>query len=108
MGNRCGKMPAKVRSLHGKMLACMCPNILNCHGHVLAKQAHKLSRENGWTNMFLFHPEDKSKSIDGGHIVFFKGEKCPLSNCYFTDKHPFIVPYGEGDLRSNVTFRFGA
>ena len=89
------------------MLACMCPNILNCHGHVLAKQAHKLSRGNGWTNMYLFHPEDKSKSIDGGHIVFFKGEKCPLSNCYFMDQHLLIIPYGAGDLRHNVTFRFG-
>ena len=107
LGNGCRKMPAKVSSLHGKMLACMCPNILNWHGHVLTKQAHELSGGNCWTNIYLFHPEDKSKSIDGGHIVFFKGEKCVLSNCYFTDKHPLIISYGEGDLRHNVTFRLG-
>ena len=108
LDNRCWKMTAKVHSLHGKMLACMCPNILQCHGHVLDKQACEINRGNGWTNMYLFHPQDKLESIDGGHIVFFKGEKCHLSNCYFTNAHSLIILYSEGDLRHNVTFRFGA
>ena len=38
---------------------------------------------------------------------FYKGEKCPLSNCYFTDDHPLILPYGEGDLRHDVRFKYG-
>ena len=108
LGNRGEKMTAKVCALHGKMLACMCPNILNCHWHALAKHAHEVNSGKDWKNVYLFTADDKLLSIDGGHVIFFKGEKCPLSNCYFTDSHSLLVPYGEGEFRCDVKFKFGA
>ena len=38
-----------------------------------------------YKNLFRASPEDESLSIDGGDVVFFKGEKCPLSNYYYCD-----------------------
>ena len=68
----------------GKMLACICPDVASCHGHILAWMVHD-KQPNEYKNLFHALPEDKSLSIDGGDVVFFKGEKCPLSNYYYCD-----------------------
>ena len=54
-----------------------------------------------YENLFHALPEDESLSIDGGDVVFFKGEKCPLSNYYYSDDkcHPitFCVVVDDDD-----------
>ena len=89
------KVFAMLRQLHGKTLGCMCPNIRNCHGHLLAKL---VQGEAKLTNVF----DEASLSIEMGPIVFFKGEKCPLSNCYFNTAHPIMVSHEE-----DFVFPFG-
>ena len=70
--------------VHGKMLACICPDVTSCHGHILVRMVHD-KQPDGYENLFRALPEDESLSIDGGDVVFFKGEKCPLSNYYYCD-----------------------
>ena len=65
------------------MLACICPNVASCHGHVLARMVHDKQPE--YENLFHASPEDESLSIDEGDVFFLKGEKCPLSNYYYCD-----------------------
>ena len=66
-----------------KILACICPDVASCHGHVLARMVH--NKQAKYENLFRALPEDESLSIDGGDVVFFKGEKCPMSNYYYCD-----------------------
>ena len=76
-------MLGKVRLLRGKMLGCICPNIRHCHGHLLAKL---VQGEDKLTNVF----DKASLSIDMDQAVYFKGEKCPFSNCYYDTTHPIV------------------
>ena len=53
-----------------------------------------------YENLFHALPEDESLSIDGGDVVFFKGEKCPLSNYYYCDdccQMDFCAVVGDDD-----------
>ena len=52
-----------------------------------------------YKNLFCASPEDKSLSIDGGDVVFLKGEKCSLSNYYYCDDCPmeFCAVAGDDD-----------
>ena len=62
--------------------------ITTCHNHVLVPMAH---------DPLLREVADNSLSIDGGDVVFFKGERCPLSNCYYNVQHPILIEWDEGD-----------
>ena len=66
------------------MLACICPDVTSCHGHILVQMVHD-KQPDEYENLFSASPEDESLSIDGGDVVFFKCEKCPLSNYYYCD-----------------------
>ena len=52
-----------------------------------------------YENLFHASPEDQTLSIDWGDMVFFKGEKCPLSNYYYCDHkcHPMTFYAVAGD-----------
>ena len=80
------------------MLASICPDVTSCHGHILAQMVHD-KQPDEYENLFRALPEDESLSIDGGDVVFFKGEKCPLSNYYYCDDCPmeFCVVAGDDD-----------
>ena len=56
-----------LKELVGKRLACLCPNLDNCHGNVLIELVYE------------FFP---SESEMRGQYLFFKGQRYPLSNCY--------------------------
>ena len=101
------KVSAMLRKLQGKTLGCICLNIRNCHGHLLTKLAQGEAK---LTKVF----DEPSLSIDMGPIVFFKGEKCPLSNCYFNTAHPikvshedeeFVFPFGVRQASSALKSR---
>ena len=38
---------------------------------------------------------ETSLSIDAGPVMFFKGEKCPLSNCYFNTAYPVKIKHDD-------------
>ena len=86
-----------LEKIRGKMLACICPDVTSCHGHVLARMVHDKHPE--YENIFRASPEDESLSIDGGDVVFFKGQECPLSNYYYCDEHSmeFCTVAGDDD-----------
>ena len=92
------KMLGKLRQLRGKTLGCICPNINNCHGLLLAKLAQG---DKALTNVF----DEDSQSIDVDGLVFFKGEKCPFSNCYFNTSYPIQIHLG--DEGTVLKFPFG-
>ena len=77
------KMLGKVRLLRGKTLGCICLNIRHCHGHLLAKLAQG---EDKLMNVF----DEASLSIDMDQAAYFKGEKCPFSNCYYDTAHLIV------------------
>ena len=91
------KMLSMLKQLEGKMLGCICPNITCCHGHLLAKLAQG---EKDLTNIF----DEISLSIDTGPVIFFKGEKCPLSNCYFNTAYPVEIKHDEEEVPLNFPF----
>ena len=66
------------------MLACICPDVPSCHGHVLARMVHDKQPE--YENLFRASPEDKSLSIDGGDVVFsrVKNVHCPIITTVMT------------------------
>ena len=76
-----------LEKIRGRMLACICPDVTSCHGHILARMVHDKHPE--YKNLFRASPEDESLSIDGGDVVFrwFK----------FTLKPPNRI--GHGKLR---------
>ena len=91
-------MKNKIRDLRGKTLGCICPFVRNyCSGHLLAKLAHG---DLPLIDVF----DDESKSIDGGKMVLFKGEKCPLSNYYFSAEEPIVMKDDDDFVKS---FPFG-
>ena len=51
-----------------------------------------------YENLFRASP----LSIDGGDVVFFKGEKCPLSNYYYCDNCPMELCAVLGDDDDDV------
>ena len=73
------------------MLACICPDVASCHGHVLAQMAHDKQPEY-YENLFRASPEDESLSIDGGDVVFFKGKNvhCPIITTVMTVQWNFV------------------
>ena len=79
------------------MLGCICPNITCCHGHLFAKLAQG---EKDLTNVF----DETSLSIDARPVIFFKGEKCPLSNCYFNTAYPVEIKHNEEEVLLNFPF----
>jgi len=93
------KMLGKLRQLRGKTLGCICPNIKNCHGHLLAKLAQG---DKELSNVF----DEDSQSIDIDDKVFFKGEKCPFSNCYFNTSYPIQIRFDD-DEGTILKFPFG-
>ena len=78
-------------------MGCICPNITCCHGHLLAKLAQG---EKDLKNVF----DETSLSIDARPVVFFKGEKCPLSNCYFNTAYPVEIKDDEEEAPLNFPF----
>ena len=62
-----------LEKIRGKMLACICPDVTSCHGHVLARMVH--DKHPDYENIFRASPEDESLSIDGGDVVFFQGSR---------------------------------
>ena len=90
-------MLSMMSRLEGKILGCICPNIMCCHGHLLAKLAQG---EKDLKNIF----HESSLSIDAGPIMFFKGEKCPLSNCYFNTAFPVEIKDEEEEAPLNFPF----
>ena len=61
-----------------------------------------LSRDTKFENLFHASPEDESLSKDGADVVFFKGEKCPLSNYYYCDDCPMEFCVVAGDDNDDV------
>ena len=66
------------------MLACICPDGTSCRGHISARMVH--DNQPKYENLFHASPEDESLSIDGGDVVFFKGENvhCPIITTVMT------------------------
>ena len=90
-------MKSKIKDLRGKTLGCICPYVKNyCSGHLLAKLAHG---DLPLINVF----DEESLSIDGEKMVLFKGEKCPLSNCYYSTEEPIVMKIDDKIVR----FPFG-
>ena len=68
-----------------------------CHGHLLTKLAQG---EKDLKNVF----DKTSLSIDAGAVVFFKGEKFSLSNCYFNTAYPVEIKHDDEDAPLNFSF----
>ena len=91
-------MLSMLSRLEGKILGCICLNITCCHGYLLAKLAQE---EKDLKNVF----NETSLSIDAGPVMFFKGKKCPLSNCYLNTAYP--VEIKDDDEEALLNFPFG-
>ena len=75
-------------SIHSVHLVTICPNIMCCHGHLLAKLAQG---EKNLTKIF----DETSLFIGATPVIFFKGEKCPISNCYLNTVYPVVNETGQ-------------
>ena len=71
------KMLSMLSRLEGKILGCICPNIMCCHGHLLAKLAQG---EKDLKNIF----DETSLSIDARPVMFFKGRNVPYQTAIST------------------------